>query len=274
MRYKYIFSDFDGTISRSDNTVSDKVKDAIARYVAAGGKFVVATGRLFSAVYPRVQALGLHGEVIVYQGGGIFDIDSRRPLWLNTIDTSLATEVLGHLEKLDYCENLAYFDDKCHCAHPSEYTDVFCDICGVPYYPVNMPLSEYISENSVKPIKLLSLMMPEHTEHFLEYGRSVCGDRMVFTRSNKCVVEMLPVGINKGEAVRRLAEKWGADRSEIICLGDAENDISMIEYAGLGIAAGNAMEKLKAAAGYVGVSNDEDFVAHVIDKFCLSGDYD
>ena len=75
MKYKAIFSDFDGTISRSDNTVSEKVKRAIGKYVAAGGRFVLATGRLFSAAYPRALELGLHGKMIVYQGGGIFDID-------------------------------------------------------------------------------------------------------------------------------------------------------------------------------------------------------
>ena len=267
MKYKIIFSDFDGTVSRSDNTVSQKVKDAVKRYVSAGGKFILATGRLFSAVRPRARELDLHGEVIVYQGGGIYDLDSGKPLCLNTIPTSRAAELLKELEKLDYCENLCYFNDECNCARPSEYVDFFCQICGVPYRSVDMPLSEYITKEGIQPVKILSLMMPEHTDEFLEYGRRAAGSGMVFTRSHKSVVEILPLGINKGAAVKRICEEYGVDRGEIIALGDSENDASMLEYAGLGIAAGNAMLALKAVADEVGVTNDEDFVAWVIEKY-------
>ena len=89
----------------------------------------------------------------------------------------------------------------------------------------------------------------------------------MFTRSHKSVVEILPLGINKGAAVKRICEEYGEDRGEIIALGDSENDASMLEYAGLGIAAGNAMPALKAVADEVGVTNDEDFVAWVIEKY-------
>lgn len=269
MKYKIIFSDFDGTVSRSDNTVSDRVKDAIRRYVNAGGKFVLATGRLFSAVRPRARELGLHGEVIVYQGGGIYDLDSGKALYLNTIPTRQAAALLKELEKPDYCENLCYFNDECNCARPSEYVDYFCQICGVPYHSADMPLSKYIEQNGIEPVKILSLMMPEHTDEFLEYGRRAAGSGMVFTRSHKSVVEILPSGINKGAAVERICKHFGVDRSEIIALGDSENDASMLEYAGLGIAAGNAMPALKAVADAVGVTNDEDFVAWVIDNYAL-----
>lgn len=267
MKYKIIFSDFDGTVSRSDNTVSEKVKAAVAEYVKKGGKFVLVTGRLFSAVRPRAAELGLHGEAVVYQGGGIYDLDSGKPLYLNSIPTDRAVFLLKALEKLNYCETLCYFDDKCNCARPSEYVDYFCQICGVPYYSTDMPLSEYVEKNGTRPVKILSLMMPEHTEEFLEYGRSVAGREMVFTRSHKSVVEILPRGINKGAAIKRICEKYGVDKSEVIALGDSENDASMLEFAGLGIAAGNAMPALKAIADEVGVTNDEDFVAWVIEKY-------
>lgn len=269
MKYKAIFSDFDGTISRSDNTVSEKVKRAIGKYVAAGGRFVLATGRLFSAAYPRALELGLHGKMIVYQGGGIFDIDSKKPCYLNTIETESAVKLLRGLEKLDFCENLAYFDDKCHCARESEYVDVFCDICGVPSYPAQMPLSDYIEQNGIKPVKLLSLMMPERTEEFLTYGRKLAGGEMTFVRSHKSVVEILPEGINKGAAVKRLCAEFGLDRSEVICMGDSENDASMFPCAGLAVAAGNAMPALKEKADLVGVSNDEDFAAWVIENYAM-----
>ncbi len=67
MRYKAIFCDFDGTLYREDHTISPTNKRAIKEFTKAGGKFVVSTGRLFSAIYPKLEELQLDGDVIVYQ---------------------------------------------------------------------------------------------------------------------------------------------------------------------------------------------------------------
>ena len=67
--------------------------------------------------------------------------------------------------------------------------------------------------------------------------------------------------------MKALGEHLGIQREEIICIGDAGNDLDMIEYAGLGVAMGNAFEEVKAAADYITGSNEEDGVAQVIEKF-------
>jgi hydroxymethylpyrimidine pyrophosphatase-like HAD family hydrolase len=75
--------------------------------------------------------------------------------------------------------------------------------------------------------------------------------------------------VSKGNAVARLAEIYDVDKSEIITIGDNENDLSMIEYAGLGVAMGNAVQLLKDSADYITTDYMDDGVAHVIEKFIL-----
>ncbi|HRU41225.1 MAG TPA: HAD-IIB family hydrolase, partial [Candidatus Diapherotrites archaeon] len=89
------------------------------------------------------------------------------------------------------------------------------------------------------------------------------------SQSMKHNLEVMNKGVNKGNAVRILAQMYGINREEIIAIGDNENDISMIEYAGLGIAMGNAEELLKRAADHVTGDYQEDGVAEAIEKFIL-----
>jgi len=89
------------------------------------------------------------------------------------------------------------------------------------------------------------------------------------SQSLKDNLEVMNKGINKGNAIRILAEIYGINREEIIAIGDNENDISMIEYAGLGIAMGNAVDTLKERADYITGNYDEDGVAQAIEKFVL-----
>ena len=81
--------------------------------------------------------------------------------------------------------------------------------------------------------------------------------------------EAMNKGVSKGNAVTILAEHYGIAREQIICIGDSENDLSMIKYAGLGVAMGNADQEVKAAAHYITDSNNCDGVARVIEKFVL-----
>ena len=82
------------------------------------------------------------------------------------------------------------------------------------------------------------------------------------------MVEFTASGLSKGAAVEKVCNKYGFDREEIICVGDADNDIPMIKYAGLGVAVMNAMETTKAAADVISVSNNHDAIAWIIENYC------
>ena len=80
----------------------------------------------------------------------------------------------------------------------------------------------------------------------------------------------MPQNIDKAYSLGKLLKHLGLDRSQMIACGDGFNDLSMIKYAGLGVAMANAKEEVKEAADYITLSNDEDGIAHVIDKFMLN----
>ena len=273
MKYKAIFCDFDGTIYRDDHTISQTNKDAIRRYVEAGGKFVVSTGRLFSAIYPKVLELGLDKEVIVYQGAGIYDIKSKEQIFGQFFNREDAVMILEHVEAMsgdDYVP-LVYINDICYAQAKHEYVDEFVKICNIPYKTTDIPLSQYVRNSKDKPVKVLVLMQGELCDEFVTKGGEEFPN-LAFMRSHTCVTEIITKGINKGLAISWLCERYSISTDEAIAIGDSENDIAMIQAAGLGVAMGNAMPKVKQAADYITDTNDNDGVAKVIYKFCLNGE--
>ena len=272
MRYKAIFCDFDGTLYREDHTISQVNKRAIKEYTQAGGKFVISTGRLFSAIYPKLEELELDGDVIVYQGGGIFDIKSKKQIFGKFFDKDDTIAVLEYIESLgeDYTP-MVYLNDTPYCQEFNESVGIFIGICAVGYEVTHKPLSQFVRESEFLPIKVVVLADDEHCKKLVSEGREKF-PQLAIMRSHQLVVEAITKGINKGEAIKWLCNKYGIDVSEAIAMGDSENDIEMIKAAGLGIAVGNAMDNVKLAADFVADTNDNDAVAQVIYKFCLDKD--
>lgn len=269
MRYKAIFCDFDGTLYREDHTVSQVNKRAIKDFVDAGGKFVISTGRLFSAIYPKLEELGLDGDVIVYQGGGIFDIKSKKQIFGRFFDKEDAIAALEYVESLgDGYTPLVYINDTCHCKEFNESVGVFVGICAIGYVETHMPLSQFVRQSGDLPVKVVLLADDEHCKKFIKDGKEKF-PRLAIMRSHQLVVEVITKGINKGEAIKWLCDKYGISTEEAIAMGDSENDVEMIKAAGLGVAVGNAMQGAKLAADFVADTNDNDAVAQVIYKFCL-----
>ena len=271
MKYQAIFCDFDGTLYREDHTISQVNKRAIKEFVNAGGKFVISTGRLFSAIYPKLEELELDGDVIVYQGGGIFDIKTKKQIFGKFFDRDDTIAVLEYIESLgqDFTP-IVYIDDTCHCQEFNEAVGTFVGICAIGYNVTHKPLSQFVRESESLPVKVVVLADDENCKKFVKEGQEKF-PHLAVMRSHQLVVEAITKGINKGEAIKWLCNKYGIDVSKAIAMGDSENDIEMIKAAGLGIAVGNAMPNVKLAADYVADTNDNDAVAQVIYKFCLDG---
>lgn len=272
MKYKMVVSDFDGTIYRSDYTISQRTRDAINQYTAKGGRMVIATGRLYQAIAPHAKSLGLHGEVITYQGGGVFDLDTDKQNFGIDIDNAVAIRVYEKMvnEYKDRCIPILFYDDDSYikCQDPS--SDLFAKIVKVQLRYTGIELDEYVKENKLNPSKILALTFPQTIGEFVDDFRKDFGDYLNINRSGPTLVEMVNKDASKGNAVKWLAQANNISQEEIICIGDAENDNSMIEYAGLGVAVANAMDVTKAVADYICPSNDDDGVADTIERFCLS----
>lgn len=271
MKYKAIFCDFDGTLYRDDHTVSERDLAAINAYRQKGGKFVVSTGRLFRSARKQLRALGLEeGEIIVCQGAGVYDLASGDKLFSQTVTRDAALDCARFIDAQAGAMGMLYIDDECYAVKRNPYADLFAEICGIEYRETGCALETFLRRNpSLKVTKLLAMVDPNDAFAFCDEGVRTLGDTMDFARSQPFLVEMMQKGVNKGVACAYLCARFGIAPDECVALGDSENDLPMIEFAGLGVAMGNAFDNVKARADYIAPSNNDGGVAHVIEKFCL-----
>lgn len=268
MKYKLICSDLDDTLLNSQQEISDKIKDAITRYVDAGGKFVIVTGRMTSGAIPVCKELGLKGEVITFQGAVVSDISSGKMLEEVVFENEQIVEISEYIESLGYYYQ-TYIEDYFITQKATEYTKMYAKLCGANYRETGIKVSEYLKKNQLKPPKILLMEEAEKIPHMIKTLQDKFRDKYLINTSKPFIIEIVPNSINKGKAVEKLAQKYNIKREEIICVGDSANDISMLQYAGLGIAVDNADISTKKYADLVAPSCDEDAIAFVIDNIAL-----
>lgn len=263
---KLIVSDFDGTLANSANEVPDGVKNAINKYVADGGIFAVCTGRILPSILPRVREIGLKGLVIACQGAVIADIESGKILRNAVFAEGETAEICAFLESID-TNVQAYFTDGFYSDLPDgeKHLKLYEDIIGVKARHSDKPLSKVAQAGGFN--KVATLCRPDEQEELYKKIRQKFGGRFDVTCSAKVLIEISPAGETKGAAVKFLSAHYGVPIEKCCAVGDNLNDLSMIEAAGVGVAVGNAVEGLKAAADCVAVTNNEGAVKWVIEKF-------
>lgn len=268
MKYKLIVSDLDDTLLNDKLGYSSKLVEAIDEYVAAGGIFTVATGRMTKPMLDISRALKLKGEAISYQGAVICDIESGRIISQTCIPNPTAIEVCNYLEGLgEYYQ--VYEDDHILVKRCTHYSELYNKYALCRFEEHGEGLIEYIKNSGLCPVKIMIMENPSNIDRHIKELEGVFGDKLLINTSKKWLIEMVNKDISKGKAVAALAAKHGITSDEVICIGDSLNDISMIQYAGLGVCVANGDNYLKTVADYVCPSNNEDGVAHVIYKFGL-----
>lgn len=268
LNYKLIVSDFDGTLANSQNEVPDEVKNAINKYVADGGIFAVCSGRILPSVLPRVRSLGLKGLVIACQGSVIADIGSGEIIKNVGFANAETSEICAFLEELNTNVQAYYLEGfYSDLADGEKHLKLYEDIIGVKSRHTDMPLSRFAAQSGLPFNKVATLCRPDEQEELFEKIKAKFGSRFDVTCSAKVLIEISPFGETKGEAVRFLSSHYGVPIEKCCAIGDNLNDLSMIEAAGVGVAVGNAVDGLKAAADFVAVTNDDGAVARVIEKF-------
>lgn len=265
---RLIVSDFDGTLANSCNEVTDEVKNAINNYVADGGIFAVCTGRILPSILPRVRQIGLKGLVIACQGSVIADIESGEIIKSVGFTSAETAEICGFLEELN-TNVQAYFISGFYSDLPDgeKHLKLYEDIIGVKARHSEMPLSQVVQTGGEHFNKVATLCRPDGQEELFSKIKAKFGARFDVTCSAKVLIEISPLGETKGAAVEFLSAHYGVPIEKCCAIGDNLNDLPMIGAAGVGVAVGNAVDELKAAANYVTATCDEGAVARVIEKF-------
>jgi Cof subfamily protein (haloacid dehalogenase superfamily) len=268
MIYKLIASDFDDTLYDKQQGISDLTLDTIKRYIASGGRFAIVTGRMFASIIKQAQHLGLKGELIAYQGALICDIETRKIIKSFPIEGRLASEYVKFMQKQEVLSIQAYVDDRLTVAEGNRYIQAYADYCKVDFDEVG-DLADFLKNTDKTIHKVFCASHKASTAALKEIAEKEFGDRLLVNSSQPTNVEAVDISTSKGKALKYLCDSYGVKAEDVMAFGDQLNDITLLNYAGFGVAVGNAAEALKEVADYVCEPCIEDGVAKTIQKFCL-----
>lgn len=267
-KYKALALDLDGTLMDSNKRLSEVNRQAIWAAIDAKIAVILASGRPLFGVQPVAEQLELEkrgGFILAYNGGNIWDCKAHKLVYKKEIPSNCITNICEVANEFDVAP-LTYYGDKIisEKAH-DEYVvkEAFCNnaeviqIDDIPAF-VDYPVAKLLIVGEHKKLlpvrdKLLNLN----------------GNELDIFFSEDYFLEIVPKNIRKDASIDTLLLHLGIRQSELIACGDGLNDISMIQYAGLGVAMKNAYPDVKEIADYIAPSNDENGVAEVIKKFIL-----
>jgi Cof subfamily protein (haloacid dehalogenase superfamily) len=268
MNYKMIVLDLDDTLLRDDQTISKRTKDALLLAQEAGVKVVLASGRPTFGMRWVAKELKLeqYGSYILsFNGSKIIDCKTNEEKYSRT----LSAETVHRLYDLSRREEvgiLTYADDAIVVEEPSEFASIESELTGLPVKVVPN-FKEAIQEPVVKALMLKEAGRLVDVEKKLQ--AELEGELSVM-RSKPFFLEFTQLGVTKGASLDYLIKPMGIKAEEVIAIGDSYNDLTMIEFAGLGVAMGNAPEDIREKADFVTASNMADGVAEVVEEFVLN----
>lgn len=273
LNYKLIVSDFDGTLANSKNEVPPFVVEEVNKYVANGGIFAVCTGRILSSILPRVREMGFNGLVIAGQGCQIAEIATGKLIKNSVFSQEQAFKICSYLEGLNQNIQL-YSDSGFYSTLPVDepHLNIYESIIGIKALHLDIPLSRFVLTAETRFCKVAILVHQSERQELYEIIKAHLGDEFDVTCSAKVMIEISPLGVTKGEALKFIAAKFNVPIGKTIAVGDNLNDISMVEAAGLGCAVGNGEQELKLIADYVAPTCDDGGVAYIIQKFGYKND--
>jgi Cof subfamily protein (haloacid dehalogenase superfamily) len=265
-RIRLIALDLDGTLIGEDLVLRPRVIQTVTRAQAAGAQVTIVTGRMFAAARPFAQKLSIAGPIVCYQGAAIFDVATGVTLRQTPVRGDVTREVLQWANQHGVHAQ-CYADDKLYVEQINRFSKRYTDLARVD--PVLVPsLRTTFAERPT--IKIVLVDDPERSEQHLVALRSLLGDRAYLTRSHVDFVEVVDPGVNKGEALAFVAERCGVPLEETLAVGDAWNDVPLLDAAGFGVAMGSAPPELRAHADAVVADVANDGVAEAIETFVLA----
>ena len=267
---KILFLDIDGTLLTADRELTEENRLAMEKARKMGHKLVICTGRpLFGAlnIAERYHLADPGFFLICYNGGQIYDCASKKSIFKKSLDLADVRLIFKEADRLGL-HLQSYSDKELLIRELDEESKSYLYYVQCAYRIVP-ELPDGVTD---PPGKVLSISLdhPEKLEELRQSADEKTGGRVSSFYSHPSYLEFVPKGISKGSAVRMLCEHLGISLENSLAAGDMENDLSMIEAAGIGCAMANASPQVKAAADYVTVRDcNNSGVAEIIERFML-----
>ena len=266
--YEIIVLDLDGTLTNRDKVITPKTKKALMEIQERGKKIVLASGRPTDGVMPLARELRLekYGSYILsFNGGMITNCRTGEVVFSRLLPVEANAKIIGLAEEervtiLTYDGHTLITNDA-----ESPYSKLENKINSMEVRQID-DLKSYVTY----PVpKFLMMDDGDYLAMVEPRVKAAMGKNFSIYRSEPFFLEILPRGIDKAQSLARLLEILGLDKERMIACGDGYNDLTMIKFAGLGVAMENAVLPVRKAADYITMSNNDDGIAHVVEKFML-----
>lgn len=276
-RIKMIALDLDGTLLTTDKTVTEHTKEVLERAINQGVVVLPATGRPLTGVPEEVMKFPGIRYAVTANGARIVDTWEDKKLYEELVPYETGRKVLEICGKYDalleiYYDGVGYSERK--------------NLERLQDFVPRAPMASYIrstrtavddvpgmyNEKKLPTDKIQAIFssVEDCKKAWKEVEESVSDIEITGALCNN--IEVNARGVNKGKGILMLGKILGIEREEIMAFGDGLNDTVMLREAGVGVAMGNAIEEVKAAADKVTLTNDEEGVAAAIENYVLDGD--
>jgi Cof subfamily protein (haloacid dehalogenase superfamily) len=264
MKYKMLVIDMDDTLLNDDHEVSIENKEMLLKAQEKGVFVILASGRPTPAMTAYAKELQMDSYMISYNGAVITDLKEDKVVFEQTLTQEQIHELYEYSLK-SKTHIITYLDGKVVSETNSEYIDVELSITGLEHNKV-LDFKAAVQSSAVKCILLEEPSYLKEVEKDLKKAMP----HLSVSMSKPFFLEVAQNGIDKGASIKLLAEKLNILQSEIIAVGNAGNDLTMIEYAGLGVWVDNVTPELRNKADVIVASNNNHGVAEVVRRFILN----
>lgn len=267
MDYKMLVLDLDGTLTNSRKEVTEPTRKALIEIQEAGKIVVLASGRPINGVLPLAKELELTrfgGYMLSFNGGRITQCSTGKIIYNRTLPASVIGPIFDIVKAYPEIDIITY-DDECIYSglKINQYVELEASINKMKIVPVD----DFVSRLTFPVNKLLVSGDPDVLKEVQQKLQEQFRSLLNIYFSEPFFLEIMPQNIDKAYSLQKLLNNLGLTADSMICCGDGYNDISMIEYAGLGVAMKNAQPIVKDTADFITKSNDEDGILHVINTF-------
>jgi len=276
MPYRLLALDVDGTLLDPGGNLRPAVQQAIADVRRRGIRVILCTGRRFRSALPISRALQLDTPLVVHNGALVKDPISTETLHQTVLHPTVYQQAVECLRQLSvpmlyvdaFNENIDILTENMQRAHPFQQAYLTDNLAHCRIVPdLNAPPAYGVVLMSI--MAEVTHLLPLRSQLMETLGASAHLHLLINKNYQGHILEVLPPNVSKWNALRQLAAAEGVSAESIVAVGDDENDMQMIQHAGLGIAMDNAPENVKAVADHVTGHNAEDGLVQAIKRFLL-----
>jgi Cof subfamily protein (haloacid dehalogenase superfamily) len=261
---KLIAIDQDGTLLDDNSSVSERNVQAVQSAVSHGIQVIIATGKTYMSAVPVMEKLGIQAPGVFTQGLVICNADGS-VRYERALDRETAVQLIQFSEEhnLPQC---AYCGPRILTPRQGKYPRLLHEKYQEPPLLEVGPLLNMIDDIRINKLLLSDEQNNGETRRRLA---ELVGDKATVTQAVPEFIEVLPPGASKGRGVKLLLDDLGIAPHEMLAIGDGENDVEMLQMAGIAVAMGNGRTAVKTIADFVTADNNHSGVAEAIEKFAL-----